>query len=139
MTDDKKPRPLPVRPSAGPTPVRGATPAPVPEPSREARRWVASDGSSWDVRIEGRTRTGRGTDPAAELALVVFRPAGDGAGGDAALDASEGALEVLAVVESLHDLGDLTLSECFAAARPFRPVPPPVADSSRPRRRARRG
>ncbi len=139
MTDDKKPRPLPVRPSAGPTPVRGAAPMSASEPSREARRWLAPDGRTWDVRIEGRTRTGRGTDPGAELALVVFRPVEEGAEEGAATDTSAGALEALAVVESLHDLSELALAECFAATRPFRPLPAAVGESSRPRRRSRRG
>jgi hypothetical protein len=139
MTDASKPRPMPVRPARGPTPARGTAAETPMEPSSEVRRWMAPDGRSWEVRIEGRGRTGRGTDPAAVLALLVFRPVDAGERKEEGPDASGGALEVLAVVEALADVSDLVLGECFAATKPFRPLPPPSRDPSPPRRRPHRG
>jgi hypothetical protein len=139
MSDDARPRPLPVRPSHGPTPVRGGVAEPSKEPSDEARKWVAPDGTSWDVRIAGRGRTGRGADPGADLALLVFEPAGSDRVGGEGSGSSGDALEVMAVVESLADLSDAALAAHHATARPFRPLPPKTHDGPSPRRRPRRG
>jgi len=138
MSDNAQPGPLPVRPSPGPTPVRGMVAEPPKEASDEARTWVAPDGTSWEVRIAGRSRTGRGTDPGADLALLVFSPAGPEGQGREHPDPPGDALEVMAVVQSLADVSDVALAAHHATARPFRPLPPETHPAP-PRRRSRRG
>jgi hypothetical protein len=118
-------RPIPVRSVAPPpasTPVQppGEAASPDPTPPEPARPLVI-DGTRWDVRAVGRTRSGHGRDAGALLLLLNFTPSEgkpDREGKDRGDAARPVVREALAVGRSLDDLDDEVLGELLERSRP---------------------